>query len=96
MTHTPGPWFSGSLFETEYEKVVSVGPFETDWHHYGDSIAEVFDANGNDAVSNACLIAAAPDLLEACEKALARFESEKMFGPDRVALEEAIKKAKGK
>ena len=49
----------------------------------------------SDIAQRRCLIAAAPDLLEACEKALARFKSEKMYGPDRKAIEAAIKKAKG-
>jgi len=44
---------------------------------------------------DAALIAAAPELLAACELALSRYESEQLFGPDRNELLAAIKKAKG-
>jgi hypothetical protein len=48
-----------------------------------------------DEEQNCKLIAAAPELLAACEKALKRYESEQLFGPDRNKLTAAIKKAKG-
>jgi hypothetical protein len=48
-----------------------------------------------DEEQNCKLIAAAPELLAACELALKRYESEQLFGPDRNELERAIKKAKG-
>jgi len=59
MTHTPGPWTQ------------NIGPTHP---HYqivckGERIASVEDHTAQTG-SNARLIAAAPDLLEACEKAL--------------------------
>jgi len=44
---------------------------------------------------DAKLLAAAPELLAACELALKRYESEQLFGPDRNDLLAAIKKARG-
>ena len=41
------------------------------------------------------LIAAAPDMLEACEGALKTFEDWGLYGPEKLALIEAIKKARG-
>lgn len=43
--------------------------------------------------ANAKLIAAAPELLEACEKALDTLENENIFGQVRLLLAVAIKKA---
>ena len=42
---------------------------------------------------NAKLVAAAPDLLEACERALETLENENIFGQARLLLAVAIKKA---
>lgn len=77
---TPGPWFAGPLQpEDEYGGPgdVSIGPYdiatkygaradyspETFNDHYEDAIARASGCN-HDAVANARLIAAAPDLLE--------------------------------
>lgn len=43
--------------------------------------------------ANAKLIAASPDLLEACERALETLENENIFGQARLLLALAIKKA---
>ena len=48
---------------------------------------------GKEKEANAKLIAAAPDLLEACERALETLENENIFGQARLLLAVAIKKA---
>jgi hypothetical protein len=45
--------------------------------------------------ANARLIAAAPELLEACNLALQRLQSYEIYGPERNACVAAIKKATG-
>lgn len=61
-THTPGPW---SLAESDLTpgrySIYHNGPIA----HCGDTTAEP-----GDGLANARLIAAAPELLEACRKAL--------------------------
>ena len=66
--HTPGPW---SIENDNGDSPEAMGPclcVTTDTSH----IAFVFD----DAPANAHLIAAAPDLLEACEAVLLRLDLE--------------------
>ena len=63
MAHTPGPWFLG-----EYRR-------HQIWAWFGDEsqpIGQTYASSPN-AGANARLIAAAPELLEACEWALALF-----------------------
>ena len=50
MAHTPGPW---NYFGYEISS------------DEGDSIARWYEVEGGDGEANACLIAAAPDLLDA-------------------------------
>ncbi len=80
--HTQGPWVVNG------NQVHAVNKHET-------FVADVFDQNG-DAKANARLIAAAPDLLDVCEDALA-VELECWPEGSELAsrLEAAIKKAKG-
>lgn len=88
--HTPGPWHVG----------INPGPMVYDEH--GEQIADCravgYDNGGN--MANAALIAAAPDLLEACKTAenwLGEYET----GPDSglhgllEQLRAAIAKASG-
>lgn len=105
VAHTPGPWrvdanktlgaygvwtnygdhkgFDGSLYPSQICSVLDGG------------IARCDDKDKRDA--NARLIAAAPDLLEACEAALMNLDEihgrERQWACDR--LEKAIAKAKG-
>jgi hypothetical protein len=79
MPHTPGPWTNDNNIEiTAGEKSICGMRFP-------------FDSESNQ--SNARLIAAAPELLEACEEALGAFENNNCI--DWNILSEAIKKAKG-
>lgn len=70
--HTPGPWLA-----TGWENTVVNIP---DTHHGGHLTICVYPASGraprSEAVANARLIAAAPDLLEALEAIRARIDGE--------------------
>lgn len=76
MSHTPGPWYSGPVYLGEWElDGATVGNFPTgpgtdrpkgECHHEG-TICEVWGSN-HDCAANAALIAAAPELLAACEE----------------------------
>lgn len=85
---TPGPWTAGNTF-----------PTISDWT--GRMIAECpvstsdLDAK-DDAFTNARLIAAAPDLYEACEGILANIEDgEPITALETAWLREALTKARG-
>lgn len=88
MTHTKGPWaiewmpFMGE-FDSEGDRnpdVAFIGPTEDD-----QAVAIVFPPEGEDPYdsptlrANANLVAAAPDLLEACELALKTLWFERGF-----------------
>lgn len=67
MTHTPGPWpISGD----RYDKRITIGEGLVEGPH-GYEVAEVYsdDCPRELALANAHLIAAAPELLAALEKA---------------------------
>lgn len=88
MKHTPRPW--------QIEK----GKLSSTWfiHHSGAEICMVPD-HTLDQEPNARLIAAAPDLLEACEEAVRHLEVKPGAWTEgvgaEVKLKEAINKAKG-
>lgn len=78
-SHTPGPWVAGKEAPSdphETEDVVKAGTF------YIASVHRMIgmDEHGDQTIPNANLLAAAPDLLEACKYALARFT----HGPDAI------------
>ena len=86
--HTPGPWYASGSY---IEKTPSGHRF---------TIAEVFRHNVGQCKANARLIAAAPDLLAACELALTLLEdlTTEEFSrggdrPARVALQAALARA---
>ena len=72
MTHTPGPWvIQGGIEKKPHDFYPILGP-------KSESIAAVLTENHANAprpegASNASLIAAAPDLLEAAKRALGEF-----------------------
>ncbi len=91
--HTPGPWFSLPLTEDENNAVV----YRLQKNQYGQTIAacEINMNQPGEVNANAQLIAAAPDLLEACEEALSKMNEYSMLQEDNF-LSRAIDKAKGK
>lgn len=104
---TPGPWKAIFLTEHTGEELVLVIPTDVHGVHRGSGpICEVLSKNLDDAdeisISNAKLIASAPDLYVALEKAVADYG--KPGGPWNVPSEpgtwlemakNAIKKARG-
>ena len=89
--HTPGPWDYSD--QTGSRKHCYLGQV---WDSEGESLA-VLDSTTDPAVAtaNARLIAAAPDLLAACEDAIRLLDEHRMRGLTYDTLDEAIKKAKG-
>ena len=78
--HTPGPWRSNDFSSSVYGYI------------FGDNqaICRVF-LDGDECEANARLIAAAPDLLDACKKALYALKGREHDG----FLRDAINKATG-
>lgn len=83
--HTPGPWR------------VESGPYYRAIRVDGEVIADVRQIGRSFNESNARLLAAAPDLLEALEGLLAVVEQNDLplSDPERIAARAAIAKAKG-
>lgn len=87
--HTPGPW---NLSEDGDLVIGKRGPFR---------LVKGFMAAGGmpdaaEALANANLIAAAPELLQACKDALAAFEYNGFYNPYQIGgLKDAIAKAEG-
>lgn len=97
MTHTPGPW------EVNGYAIEAVDETDPTWSIFIASVEDIDDEYGN-TDANARLIAAAPELLEACEVAKAALKS-LIPGATNVSAEgdtdyelicAAIRKAKGK
>ena len=90
MPNHTGPWKRGKgSFAT---KIV------TDGNEQQQTIAELwyFGHDRETIQANACLIAAAPDLLAACEAVLRYISSHQVYDKDaRGVLERAVAKARG-
>jgi len=100
--HTPGPW---AINNPDHENFVTIGSSSV------RNIADVWAINGDctedERDANACLIAAAPELLEAAKLVLAWYEAEddhsntnfyqrmEMCRTSEAALRSAIAKATG-
>lgn len=103
MSHTPGPWeveihANGCVFITSPNTSSSGGDIADLYH----TILDAFDGQQivtkQNAEANAHLIAAAPDLLEACEEAVEQLwhlAKDKQTNPWVKQLRAAIAKAKG-
>ncbi len=92
MKHTPGPWRAYQGEETKRGRTRyywAVAPA------VGGRIAELDDPFPASDEANAHLIAAAPDLLVACEAALDWFVSVAADGAPATTVAAAIKKARG-
>ncbi len=99
MSHTPGPWESDNLrvwAERDYEEQIYIASLK-----FADDTRLPLE----EVEANVCLIAAAPDLLEACQEALAAVdEAYQATGylkicktsEQRLKIEAAIAKALGK
>src|SRR3989304_7859862 len=96
MTYTPKPWIFLSKNVTKKERYACVH-FEyaivnPDWGPNGTIVCKMIQGQDNDEmVSNAHLIAAAPQLLEACKEALEfvvtkNYENRKIANTLRAAI----------
>ena len=112
--HTPGPWQIYPPFTNKDGVTVraslEVGVIDADYSYGYKAVAQIFPVNldkeGTDQ-ANASLIAAAPELLFACEEALKFFKDNNFHSGiceatgarlptnQEIELEDAIKKAKG-
>ena len=94
MSHTPGPWRPYFYVRNQRLKIGDWGFVQEDGYRpvpLKDTRREV-----SESAANACLIAAAPDLLEACEELLIYLAD--WDDPDNetcVKARAAIAKAKG-
>ena len=91
--HTPGPWIICD--KQEEPRTVKIGTGENGWL----GVAQSFGDTQEEATANAKLIAAAPDLLEACKGLVEYLESvgipENEAGYDvLIAAQDAIIKCK--
>ena len=100
MTHTPGPW----KVDENHKGFVNI---RRDVDSYTSDIATVWDFYAENYESNASLIAAAPDMLEALEEVVALTENLQVcpfcscvldHRPDCLShgINATIKKARGK
>ncbi len=98
-THTPGPWVvnrdrrgAGKLYVREARIAEVAGATA------GRAVAHVTAVVGSDEqLGNACLVAAAPEMLEALRLALAEHGRSVLFGSITLdAMERAIAKAEGR
>lgn len=92
MGHTPGPWQVSSGSNEPRQRKVGTG--ECGWL----GLAFIFGDTEEEAEANAQIMAASPDLLDACEWALRLFgtENEQGNADFKRILEAAINKATGK
>jgi len=97
MKHTPGPWFNVSV-DHEWTEICDAPAYRN------RAIIAVVRPAGNDSVSrgifttrnaNACIIAAAPELLGALEYIAKRIAAGDSLGDSLVIADCAIAKAKG-
>lgn len=88
---TQGKWEIGKILSDNETDVVCNGKRICVVKHYKTFKT---DPNYEQGIANAKLIAAAPELLEACERALEILEEENIFGQARLLLAVAIKKAR--
>lgn len=87
---TKGEWEIGKSLPDHETDVVCNGKRICEVKHYKTFKS---DPNYKQGIANAKLIAAAPELFEACERALEILEQENIFGQARLLLAVAIKKA---
>ncbi|MBA43595.1 MAG: hypothetical protein CMF62_06285 [Magnetococcales bacterium] len=86
LKHTPGPWLADGFFVSTKDDEHSI-------------VSAVISKPDEELKANAHLIAAAPDLLEACEAALKKLNSicqhSNAAHEAQTMIREAINKAKG-
>ena len=94
--HTPSPWRTIESANTTMRTVV--GPDFPGQGYIADvNLCRTNDAQDVDGEANARLIAAAPELLAACQQTLAYFlRSQQSHAPEVKALQSAINKAEGR
>lgn len=102
MSHTPGPWKIAETFgdNIRIAKQVNIRPVDDRNGEHGATCCLVWGADSPECKDNAYLIAASPELLEACEKMIAAFEyqNERLVGSAYEAKQQminVIKKARG-
>ena len=105
MTHTPGQWSMRERYIRILDSTVTMDVFAITAHSGDDTICEIPMGDNSVAESNARLIAAAPELFEACRDALHQISTdsdlETVTGADKyktieTGLRAAIAKAEGR
>lgn len=94
MKHTKGTWYAPNVTDSEGQILVVASP---DKNRNSEALIIcdcALDIGGNEALGNAALISAAPDLLEIGEAILHGIDNA-ILGNYVVLLQKAVKKAKG-
>ena len=96
MTHTPGPWTIDDTGPHEFEEGhVELNIWGPDGAYFG-AIAAICNDYSGDMDSNARLIAAAPELLEALRTVCEYFEADYNRPNECYVAEAAIAKVEGR
>ena len=83
MTHTPGPW--------KVDKLGTMGDYELSSNNY--PLAMLYHSQIHDTEANAHLIAAAPELLDACKYTLENLQHYQTHNQIFITAMEGIKQA---
>jgi len=94
MPYTPGPWF---IQDEKRKDFIPIGPRSRSEDHIVAGIVclERYNQKSEINISDACLISAAPELLEACMYLLSNAEAEGWSEFMLKSARSAIKKAEG-
>ncbi len=91
--HTPGPWTQWAALSSD---IYNIRYIDGDNSEPVATIRHPVNMHQSEALANARLIAAAPELLEACEAVLSALNSHQAYDKDmRPLLRSVITKAKG-
>jgi hypothetical protein len=96
MTHTPGPWTTEQPSGLTNPEPNWLPIYAPKWWHLAKVVVELDGERSEEGEANARLIAAAPELLEACKAIADHYDEDEILSGDLNKLRAAIAKAEGK